>query len=67
MNVRIAKKRHLGITPKTALFCSGSERTLHGEAAAEEIGVRPNLVLVELRGVEPLLKTVKPIDAKGFF
>ena len=43
--MRIAKKRHLGITPKTALFCSGLERTLHGEAAAEEIGVRPNLVL----------------------
>ena len=38
------KKRRLGITSKTALFCCGSERTLHGEAAAEEIGVRPNLV-----------------------
>ena len=37
----IAKKRRLGITPKTALFCCGSERTLHGETAAEEIGVRP--------------------------
>lgn len=37
----IAKKRRLGITPKTALFCCGSERTFHGEAAAEEIGVRP--------------------------
>ena len=37
----MAKKRHLGITSKTALFCCGSERTLHGEAAAEEIGVRP--------------------------
>ena len=37
----MAKKRHLGITPKTALFCCGSERTLHGETAAEEIGVRP--------------------------
>ena len=36
-----SKKRRLGITPKTALFCCGSERTLHGEAAAEEIGVRP--------------------------
>ena len=39
--MRIAKKRRLGITPKTALFCCGSERTLHGETAAEEIGVRP--------------------------
>ena len=38
------KKRRLGITSKAALFCCGSERTLHGEAAAEEIGVRPNLV-----------------------
>ena len=38
------KKRRLGITSKTALFCCGSERTLHGETAAEEIGVRPNLV-----------------------
>ena len=35
------KKRRLGITPKTALFCCGSERTFHGKAAAEEIGVRP--------------------------
>ena len=34
-------KRRLGILPKTALFCCGSERTLHGEAAAKEIGVRP--------------------------
>ena len=34
----------IGITPKTALFRCGSERTLHGEAAAEEIGVRPNLI-----------------------
>mgnify|MGYP007099250019 FL=1 len=34
----------IGITPKTALFRFGSERTLHGEAAAEEIGVRPNLI-----------------------
>ena len=38
-----SKKRRLGITSKTALFCCGSERTLYGEAAAEEIGVRPNL------------------------
>ena len=38
------KKHRPGITSKTALFCCGSERTLHGEAAAEEIGVRPNLV-----------------------
>ena len=37
----IAKKRRLGITPTTALFCCGSERTLHGKTAAEEIGVRP--------------------------
>ena len=35
------KKRRLGITPKTALFCCGSERTFYGETAAEEIGVRP--------------------------
>ena len=35
------KKRRLGITPTTVLFCCGSERTLHGETAAEEIGVRP--------------------------
>ena len=35
------EKRRLGITPKTALFCCGSERTLYGETAAEEIGVRP--------------------------
>ena len=37
----MAKKRRLGITSKAALFCCGSERTLHGETAAEEIGVRP--------------------------
>ena len=42
--MRIAKKRRLGITSKTAFFCCGSERTLHGKAAAEEMGVRPNLV-----------------------
>ena len=35
------EKRRLGITSKTALFCCGSERTLYGETAAEEIGVRP--------------------------
>ena len=45
--MRIAKKRRLGITSKTALFCCGSERTLHGETAAEEIGVRPNTCLLE--------------------
>ncbi|WP_337591670.1 hypothetical protein [Vescimonas sp.] len=39
-----SKKRRLEITSKTALSCCGSERTLHGETAAEEIGVRPNLV-----------------------
>ena len=50
----VYKKRRLGITSKTAFFCCGSERTFHGETAAEEIGVRPNLVLVEARGVEPL-------------
>ena len=37
----MAKKRRLGITSKTALFCCGSERTLYGETAAEEVGVRP--------------------------
>jgi len=37
----MAKKRRLGITPKTALFCCGSERTLYGETAAEEVCVRP--------------------------
>ena len=36
-----SKKRRPGITSKTALFCCGSERTLYGETAAEEIGVRP--------------------------
>lgn len=35
------KKRRLGITSKTALFCCGSERTFYGETTAEEIGVRP--------------------------
>ena len=39
--MQIVKKRRLEITSKTALFCCGSERTLHGETAAEEIGVRP--------------------------
>ena len=54
--MRIAKKRRLGITPKTALFCCGSERTLYGETAAEEIGVRPipvwqiTLTLIEFQG-----------------
>ena len=38
------KKRRLGILPKAALFCFVLEYHLHGEAAAEEIGVRPNLV-----------------------
>ena len=39
--MQIAKKHRLGITSKTAFFCCGSERTLHGETTAEEIGVRP--------------------------
>ena len=46
--MQIAKMRRLEILPKTALFCFGSERTLYGEAAAEEIGVRPNLVWQQL-------------------
>ena len=38
---RLTEKRRLRSDSKTALFCCGSERTLHGETAAEEIGVRP--------------------------
>jgi len=41
LNVWTAKNRRLRIAPKTAIFCCGSERTFHGETAAEEIGVRP--------------------------
>ena len=39
-----SKKRRPGISPKTALFCCGSERTLHGKTAAEEAGVRLSTV-----------------------
>ena len=51
------KKRRLGITSKTALFCCGSERTLHGETAAEEIGVRPIPVWWRWRESNPRPKT----------
>ena len=59
------EKRRLGITSKTALFCCGSERTPHGETAAEEIGVRPIPVLVELRGVEPLSESALTRPSPG--
>ena len=36
-----------------ALFCCGSERTLHGETAAEEIGVRPIPVWRRVRNSNP--------------
>ena len=51
------KKRRLEITPKTALFCCGSERTFYGEAAAEEIGVRPIPVWWRWRESNPRPKT----------
>ena len=62
-----SKKRRLGITSKTALFCCGSERTLYGEAAAEEIGVRPipvwqiTLTLIEFQGGAVVFGNVPPL------
>ena len=55
----IAKKRRLGILPKTALFCCGSERTFHGETAAEEIGVRPIPVWWRWGELNPRPKALK--------
>ncbi len=55
--MQIAKKRRLGITSKTALFCCGSERTRHGKTTAEKIGVRPNLVWWRRGELNPRPKT----------
>ena len=53
------KSAVLGLLPGRRFFCCGSERTFHGETAAEEIGVRPIPVWWRWGELNPRPKALK--------